>query len=35
MTEIPNDRYITVKRDEKGEIVVLVSGKPATTYLAS
>ncbi|MBQ7245020.1 MAG: hypothetical protein IJS34_01460 [Alphaproteobacteria bacterium] len=32
MTEIPNDRYITVKRDEKGEIVVLVGGKPTTTY---
>ena len=32
MTEIPNDRYITVKRDEKGEIVVLVGDKPATTY---
>ncbi len=32
MTEIPNDRYITVKCDEKGKIVVLVGGKPATTY---
>lgn len=32
MTEIPNDRYITVKRDEKGEIVVLVGDKPATKY---
>ena len=32
MTEISNDRYITVKRDEKGEIVVLVGDKPATTY---
>ena len=32
MTEIPNDRYITVKRDEKGEIVVLVGDKPATRY---
>lgn len=32
MTEIPNDRYITVKRDEKSEIVVLVGDKPATTY---
>ncbi len=32
MTDIPNDRYITVKRDEKGEIVVLVGDKPATTY---
>ncbi len=32
MTDISNDRYITVKRDEKGEIVVLVGDKPATTY---
>ncbi len=32
MTEIPNDRYITVKRDEKGEIVVLVGDKLAKTY---
>lgn len=32
MTEIPNDRYITVKRDDKGQVGVFVGGKPATHY---
>ena len=32
MTEIPNDKYITVKRNADGEIVVLVGDKPATEY---
>jgi len=32
MAEIPNDRYITVKRNADGEIVVLVGEKNATTY---
>ena len=32
MAEIPNDRYITVKRNADGDIVVLVGEKNATTY---
>ena len=32
MTNIPDTEYITVKRDEKGDVGVFVGGKPATTY---
>ncbi|MBP9999596.1 MAG: hypothetical protein KBT14_02785, partial [Proteobacteria bacterium] len=30
--DIPTDAYITVKRDEKGEVEIYVGGKPATKY---
>ena len=33
MTDIPNTKYITVKRDDKGQIGIFVGGKPAETYL--
>ena len=32
MTDIPNTEYITVKRDDKGQVGVFVGGKHATTY---
>ena len=32
MTNIPDTEYITVKRDEKGDVGIFVGGKPATTY---
>ena len=32
MVNIPNTKYITVKRDENGAVDVFVGGKPATTY---
>ena len=32
MANIPNTKYITVKRDENGAVGVFVGGKPATTY---
>ncbi|MCQ2581075.1 MAG: hypothetical protein MJ164_02790 [Alphaproteobacteria bacterium] len=31
-TGMPTDTYITVKRNEKGEVEVYVGGKPATKY---
>ncbi|MBP9999077.1 MAG: hypothetical protein KBT14_00065, partial [Proteobacteria bacterium] len=30
--DIPTDAYITVKRDEKGEVEIYVGGKPTTKY---
>ena len=32
MANIPNTEYITVKRDENGQVGIFVGGKPATTY---
>lgn len=32
MANIPNTEYITVKRDENGQVGIFVGGKPATHY---